>query len=205
MMGQSRLLYALAKDGLFFSWFSELSPKTHVPVKGGWVSCIVICILSVILDVEELAFVISIENLFTYSIVNAGLIALRFREQPEVRTKTEWYAWGYMVIAFVFSLSWGYEWHWFITTVLGILVILSIIGLHFVPQLAMKYYNPDVDQLYLCPLVPLIPCLGVLTTLALCSGIPPKIWLFFGLFELIGVAFYFFYGVKHSVVNEKYL
>jgi len=108
MMGQSRLLYSLAKDGLFFSWFSELSPKTHVPVKGGWVSCVVICILSVILDVEELTFVISIENLFTYSIVNAGLIALRFREQPEVRTKTEWYAWGYMVIAFVFSLSWGY-------------------------------------------------------------------------------------------------
>lgn len=83
MMGQSRLLYSLAKDGLFFERFKELSPITHVPVKGSWVSCIFVCLAAIFLNVEELTFVISIENLFTYSFVNAGLLALRFRENPE--------------------------------------------------------------------------------------------------------------------------
>ena len=83
MMGQSRLLYSLAKDGLFFERFKELSPITHVPVKGSWVSCIFVCLAAIFLNVEELTFVISIENLVTYSFVNAGLLALRFRENPE--------------------------------------------------------------------------------------------------------------------------
>jgi APA family basic amino acid/polyamine antiporter len=108
MMGQSRLLYSLAKDGLLFETFMELSKLTHVPVKGGWVSCIGVCLLSVILDVEELTFIISVENLFTYSITNCGLIALRFREFPEKRHPNEIYPWVFMILAFIFSISWGY-------------------------------------------------------------------------------------------------
>jgi hypothetical protein len=65
---------------LFFKTFQDLSPLTQVPTKGGWVSCIGVCILSMILNVEELTFIISVENLFTYSFTNCGLIALRFRE-----------------------------------------------------------------------------------------------------------------------------
>jgi amino acid transporter len=86
----------------------ELSKLTHVPVKGGWVSCIGVCLLSVILDVEELTFIISVENLFTYSITNCGLIALRFREFPEKRHPNELYPWLFMILAFIFSISWGY-------------------------------------------------------------------------------------------------
>ena len=133
MMGQSRLLYSLAKDGLFFERFKHLDEKTHVPTKGSWISCIFVCLVSVLLNVEELTFVISIENLFTYSFVNAGLLALRFRENPAERHPNEWHAWAYMILAFLFSLSWGYDWGWPIIIILGIAVIAFIIKLHFVP------------------------------------------------------------------------
>lgn len=52
------------------------------------------------------------------------------------------------------------------------------------------------------PLVPLIPCLGTLSTFALCGGIPSKIWFYFIIFELIGACFYFTYGVNHSLVGK---
>ena len=96
-------------------------------------SCIAVCILAVILDVEELTFIISIENLFTFSITNSGLMALRFREHPEKRHSNEKFAWYYMVLAFVFSLSWGYSWPWPIIAILGVAVIAMIVFLHKIP------------------------------------------------------------------------
>jgi basic amino acid/polyamine antiporter, APA family len=133
MMGQSRLLYSLAKDGLFFERFKELDPVRRVPVRGAWISCLAVVLFSIFLDVEELTFILSIENLLTYSIVNAGLLALRFREDPEVRHPNEWWAWVYLGIAFVFSISWGYQWPWYIVAILGICVIVMIVKLHMIP------------------------------------------------------------------------
>ena len=195
------MLYSLAKDGLFFKTFQDLSPLTHVPIKGGWVSCIGVCLLSVILDVEELTFIISVENLFTFSITNCGLIALRFREYPEKRHPNEKYAWIFMIAAFGFSISWGYGWPLWLVTCLGAVVIFIIVWLHSIPQLAMK--NADQTDHFLVPFVPLIPCLATLSTFALCSGIPPKIWMYFIAFELIGACFYFFYGINNSHVGIK--
>ena len=82
MLGQSRVLYSLAKDGLFFERFKELDPVTHVPVKGSWITSFLVIVLSVLLDVEELTFILSVENLLTYSLVNAGVLCLRFRDSP---------------------------------------------------------------------------------------------------------------------------
>ncbi len=82
MLGQSRVLYSLAKDGLFFERFKELDPITHVPVKGSWITSFLVIVLSVLLDVEELTFILSVENLLTYSLVNAGVLCLRFRDSP---------------------------------------------------------------------------------------------------------------------------
>jgi predicted MFS family arabinose efflux permease len=106
-----------------------------------------------------------------------------------------------MVLAFVFSLSWGYRWPTWIIWVLGAAVIAMIAFLHRIPQLAMK--NPEQRDHFLVPLVPLIPCLATLSTFALCSGIPPKIWGYFAAFELIGACFYFFYGINNSHVGIK--
>jgi len=106
-----------------------------------------------------------------------------------------------MIAAFMFSLSWGYRWPLWLITLLGAVVIFLIIWLHTLPQLSMKH--PESKDHFLVPLVPLIPCLATLSTFALCSGIPPKIWMYFIGFELIGACFYFFYGINNSHVGIK--
>ena len=37
LMSQARILYAYAKDGLFFKVFKEIDPVSKVPVKGSWI------------------------------------------------------------------------------------------------------------------------------------------------------------------------
>ena len=127
------MLYSLAKDGLFFERFKELDPITHVPVKGSWISCVIVIFLSVLLDVEQLTFVLSVENLLTYSFVNAGILALRFRQNPSERHKNEWWVWSYTLVAFLFSLSWGYSWPVPITAILAVAVVAMIVKMHFIP------------------------------------------------------------------------
>lgn len=50
LMSQSRILYAYAKDGLFFQVFKDIDPVTKVPVRGSWLSIIPICILAFFMD-----------------------------------------------------------------------------------------------------------------------------------------------------------
>lgn len=106
-----------------------------------------------------------------------------------------------MVLAFVFSLSWGYSSPLWVICLLGAAVIAMIAFLHTIPQLAMK--NPGETDHFIVPLVPLIPCLATLSTFSLCTGIPVKIWGYFAAFELIGATFYFFYGINNSHVGIK--
>ena len=113
--------------------FKELDPITLVPVKGAWVSCIAVCLLTSLLDIEELTFLISVENLLTYSLVNAGVLAMRFRKDSDVRDWNERYVWAFMLSSFLFSLSWGYGWHIYVIIILGLVTLGLIIKMHFIP------------------------------------------------------------------------
>ncbi len=73
--------------------------------------------------------------------------------------------------------------------------------LYTIPQLGMK--NAEKTDHFYVPLVPLIPCLATLSTFSLCASIPPKIWIYFGVYEIIGATFYFFYGINYSHVGIK--
>lgn len=113
IMSQSRILYSYSRDGLFFKIFSELDPDKKVPIKGAWISCFCICLISFFLDLEALTKLICIGNLINYAVVNMAVIALRFRgEECQKAGLRAWHkeriAWLYFVMALLFSLSFGY-------------------------------------------------------------------------------------------------
>jgi len=60
---------------------------------------------------------------------------------------------------------------------------------------------PEADS-FKCPLVPLIPCLGILGNFYLTTGVDSMSWVYFMIFELIGLSFYFGYGFTHSRLNK---
>jgi len=77
LFGQSRLLYALGRDGLLPKRMSSVNPKTKSPVFSTWVSGICIAALSGFVPLGNLADLASIGTLFAFITVSLGIIVLR--------------------------------------------------------------------------------------------------------------------------------
>ena len=83
LMSLSRILHSYAKDGLFFKVFKEIDPVTNVPVKGGCISIIPVCLCAFLMNLTQLAKLCSLCNLVTYSFIDAAVIALRLKTSRE--------------------------------------------------------------------------------------------------------------------------
>src|SRR5262249_45173730 len=64
--------------------------------------------------------------------------------------------------------------------------------------LIMRVTNPNAVRPFRCPLVPVVPVLGILTCLMLMFALPAENWLRLVIWMAIGLAIYFSYGYKHS-------
>ncbi|KFP61299.1 Cationic amino acid transporter 4, partial [Cariama cristata] len=76
-----RIVYAMAEDGLFFQVFSQVHPRTQVPVVGIVVFGLLMALLALVFDLEALVQFLSIGTLLAYTFVAASIIVLRFQQQ----------------------------------------------------------------------------------------------------------------------------
>eukprot|EP00918_Siedleckia_nematoides_P060111 GHVU01131108.1.p1 GENE.GHVU01131108.1~~GHVU01131108.1.p1 ORF type:complete len:612 (+),score=87.47 GHVU01131108.1:150-1985(+) len=80
MIGQSRIFYKMAADGLWFDLFADIHPNTRVPSKGIWLTGAVAAVVSCFLDFTFLVRLISSGTLIAYGLVAAGLLFVRYHE-----------------------------------------------------------------------------------------------------------------------------
>jgi APA family basic amino acid/polyamine antiporter len=66
--------------------------------------------------------------------------------------------------------------------------------------LIMRYRHPEIERPFRCPLVPLVPLLGIAFCLLLMFSLPAENWLRLSVWLLLGMAVYFGYGRYHSVL-----
>jgi len=61
-----------------------------------------------------------------------------------------------------------------------------------------------VTAKFLCPFVPLLPCVGILMNLWFIMSLPDIEWSFLRIlvWTTIGMAIYFGYGIRHSALNK---
>jgi APA family basic amino acid/polyamine antiporter len=78
--GQTRILFAMSRDGMIPSFFHRLNPRTLTPVPATVVVAVVISILAGVLPIDFLAEMTSIGTLVAFLIVSVGVIVLRVRE-----------------------------------------------------------------------------------------------------------------------------
>ena len=138
--GQSRIWFAMSRDGLLPRVFSRVHAKFKTPHISTWIAGFVVGIPAGIWDIDTLAELSNIGTLFAFIVVSAGVLVLR-RKQPK-RPR------GFRV-----------------------------------------------------PLVPLIPILSILCCLLLMMGLPLITWLRFFTWLVIGMAIYFTFGRRHSVME----
>ncbi len=91
LLGQSRIFFTMAHDGLLWNWAGRVHPKLRTP----WISTIVIglCVsmLAAFLPITQLDELTSIGTLFAFTIVCAGVWILR-RQNPAMHRpfRTPW-------------------------------------------------------------------------------------------------------------------
>jgi APA family basic amino acid/polyamine antiporter len=67
----------------------------------------------------------------------------------------------------------------------------------------LRVKRPDLDRPFRTPLVPLVPILGVLACVGLMATLPGDTWLRLLVWLAIGLAIYFGYSRKHSVLQQE--
>jgi APA family basic amino acid/polyamine antiporter len=66
--------------------------------------------------------------------------------------------------------------------------------------LIMRYRHPEIERQFRCPLVPLVPLFGIASCLLLMFSLPVENWFRLIAWLLLGIAIYFGYGKRHSVL-----
>ena len=80
-------------------------------------------------------------------------------------------------------------------------VIFSITG---VAAVVYMYFLPEneIPATFKCPLVPLVPCVGIAINMSMMTGLSGLAWARLAAWTFLGVLIYIFYGVQHSILNN---
>ncbi|WP_326821390.1 amino acid permease [Streptosporangium sp. NBC_01756] len=83
MYGQTRILFAMSRDGLIPKIFQKVDPRRQVPVANTLIVALFISVLAGFIPLGQLAEATSIGTLFAFAIVNVGVLVLR-RTRPDL-------------------------------------------------------------------------------------------------------------------------
>lgn len=86
LYGQTRILLSMGRDGLVPKFFAKVSPKTHTPVVGTWVTGLVVAIAAALIPLGQLAEATSIGTLFAFALVGVSVMYLRKTQPATPRT-----------------------------------------------------------------------------------------------------------------------
>ena len=78
LLGQSRVFYAMSRDGLLPKIFSDIHPRWHTPWRSNILFMIFISLFSGFFPISKLGHMTSIGTLFAFIIVCAGVLVLRY-------------------------------------------------------------------------------------------------------------------------------
>ncbi|HZC66236.1 MAG TPA: amino acid permease [Candidatus Dormibacteraeota bacterium] len=141
LLGQSRVFYSMANDGLLWKWAGDIHPRFRTPWKSTAIVGVCVAFVAALVPIGDLGQLVSIGTLLAFVIVCGGVWILRVR-------------------------------------------------------------RPDLVRPFRTPLVPLVPILGMLISLALMSGLKALTWIRLVVWLVIGMVIYFTYGIKHSKVRN---
>lgn len=83
MYGQTRILFAMGRDGLLPKIFTKVSPRTQTPITNTLIVAAVVIALAAVVPLDNLANATSIGTLFAFFLVNIGVLVLR-RTKPDL-------------------------------------------------------------------------------------------------------------------------
>ena len=140
-LGQPRIFFSMARDGLLPRSFAKVHPRYRTPYVTTILTGAAVGITSMFTSIDEMVDLTNIGTLFAFILVCIGVLILRKRD-------------------------------------------------------------PGRPRAFRTPFVPLVPILGILSCLYLMLGLPWITWVRFGIWLLVGMVLYFFYGFRRSHLHR---
>ncbi|MGR8011680.1 amino acid permease [Streptomyces hypolithicus] len=137
LYGQTRILFAMSRDGLMPKVFAKVDARTGTPRANVMIVSLFCGTLAAFIPLGELANATSIGTLFAFALVNVSVIILRYK-------------------------------------------------------------RPDMPRSFRVALFPVTPILGVVACVGNMFQLAPLTWLYFGGWMIVGLVFYFLYGLRRS-------
>ena len=232
LMGQPRIFYRMAQDGLWFPAFADVDPLTQVPRFGIIITGVVTSVLACFVPLDALANLISLGTLMVFTFVDAGVILLRImppldfvvpghsveqnatrrRKLKQKRKESQLVAilLGVYILALTVSSVLFTKTSW---KSLGSICLLLAAGAAVYATITPKSWTEDMalgsslhEHHFQCPLVPGLPLAAIACNAFMMGSLPLHAWMFCFLWLVMGLAFYFVYGIHHSTLqhNDRY-
>lgn len=208
-LGQPRIWMSMSRDGLLPKKFSEIHPRFKTPKFSTILTGLLVGIPALFMDAAFVTDMCSIGTLFAFVLVCAGIMVLQHRtDLPKPKFKVPYINSRYGIplliigIAYLlfrqdeaggsteftktFSLEGGYEvWQHLIPTWIFYITLFIVCAIAWI-----RKYS-------LLPLLGVISCLYLLSTLGVVNWIRFIVWL------LIGMLIYFGYGKQNSKLAKQ--
>jgi APA family basic amino acid/polyamine antiporter len=82
--GQTRIIYAMSRDGLLPKRLSTVHPRFHTPFLATWIVGIVFGLLAAVVPLNVLSELVNIGTLAAFSLVSIAVIILR-KTRPDLK------------------------------------------------------------------------------------------------------------------------
>ena len=83
MLGQTRVAFAMGRDGLLPRWLSRVHPRFGTPYRITLITGVVVAVIAGFVDLTTLADLVNIGTLFAFILVSIGVVILR-RTRPDL-------------------------------------------------------------------------------------------------------------------------
>jgi len=202
-MGQPRIWMSMSRDGLMPKKFSEVHPKYKTPSFATIITGVAVGLPIFFTDKSFILDFTSIGTIFAFVLVNGGILLMPAREKkkgsfnlPYVNSKyifpiiflgglIGFYFWQPQFFHDLWNISDEKQGEFRLSIIIYIIINLILVVISYIKNLS------------------LIPLLGLSSCLYLLTGMTHNNWFWFGLWFIIGLGIYFFYGKKHSKLNSE--
>lgn len=197
-IGQPRIWMAMSRDGLLPRKFQKLHPKYKTPAFATIVTGILVGIPSLFIQSAIVTDLTSIGTLFAFILVSAGVLFLPRR----VKEPGKFYL-PYINGRYIVPILFGMFVYFFRERISEAFLNIGTENYHEVLFLAFVLIAGIITLLTIIRNYSLVPILGVLFCMYLMIEIPADSWFLFFLWMILGLAIYFLYGYRNSVLHKK--
>jgi amino acid transporter len=193
---QSRIFFAMARDGMLPSVLARVMGKRRNPVPSVALSMLLGASLACLVDLEDLAEMVSIGTLVALVLCCAAVLVLRYESADATRSRRQPLIITAIVIGLFAVASGLYRFQqpiWaFSFYVLG---FIATVPLAWLPQ-------STVSLAFRTPFLPFVPCLGLALNLFMMASLSDATWIRLFVWTGVGLIVYFGYSIRHSRIGS---